>query len=367
LNAAASDRRVALVLSGGGVRAMLFHLGVMRHLAEVGMLRWVSRVSTVSGGSLLTGLMLQETNLRWPTDSEFLTIVYPSLRRKLCERSLQWGAARQLLRPWNWRFLLSRSNLLALALQKEWNVAGRLADLHSAPEWSINGTTAETGRRFRFKRDSIGDYTLGYAGTGNFPLAGALAVSAAFPGGFGPLTLDATRFDWQKRHSWDDPSESAQAVKLEHQRLHLYDGGVYDNLGLEPFFDAGRGVPKHEGDFILIADAGARLPTGFDAWALNPWRLKRVADIMSEQARALRVRTFTHYLQQQADRGAYVYIGEPAQPAEMLSGRHPAEFPTTLRRVSTDEFDAIAGHGLRVARHALPTAGASSRRYALDV
>ena len=337
---------------------MLFHLGVLRHLAEVGLLSRVSRLSTVSGGSLLIGLILQETNLRWPTDTEFLSDVYTSLRRKLCKRSLQWGAARQLLRPWNWRFLLSRSNLLALALQKEWNVAGRLADLHVDPEWSINGTTAETGRRFRFKRDSIGDYTLGYAGTGNFPLASALAVSAAFPGGFGPLSLDTTRFDWQKRHSWDDPAESAGTVKLKHQRLHLYDGGVYDNLGLEPVFDAGRGVPKHEGDFILVADAGAPLSTGFNAWALNPWRLKRVSDIMSEQARSLRVRTFMHYLQQRADRGAYVYIGEPVQPDEIVSGRHPAEFPTTLRRVSSDEFDAIAGHGLGVARRALPTVDA---------
>jgi NTE family protein len=328
---------------------MLFHLGVLRYLAEKESLGAVHRMSTVSGGSLLIGLMLQETDLRWPTSREFLDLVYPALRRKLCDRSLQWGALRQLLRPWNWRFLLSRSNLLALALQTEWNVRGRLADLPEAPEWSINGTTAENGRRFRFKRDSLGDYSIGYAKPGNFPLASALAVSAAFPGGFGPLSLDTTRFDWQKRPSWEAPAESAQSTEIGYRRLHLYDGGVYDNLGLEPFFDAGKGVPKHAGEFILVADAGAPLSTGFGKWALNPWRLKRVADIMSEQARALRVRTLMHYLGQAVGRGAYVYIGVPAEPFNLVAGEHPASFPTTLRKSTTAEFDAIAAHGFSTA------------------
>lgn len=43
----------------------------------------------------------------------------------------------------------------------------------------------------------------------------------------------------------------------------LYDGGVYDNLGLEPFFDAGRGVPKNAGEIIVVSDAGAPLKPPF--------------------------------------------------------------------------------------------------------
>jgi NTE family protein len=326
---------------------MLFHLGLLRYLAEKQSLDAVRRVSTVSGGSLLIGLMLQETGQRWPTSDQFLHSIYPALRQKLCERSLQWGALRQLLHPWNWRFLLSRSNLLALALQNEWGVRAKLADLPETPEWSINGTTAENGRRFRFKRDSLGDYSIGYAHPGNFPLASALAVSAAFPGGFGPLSLGATRFQWRKRPTWDAPVE--QDVDIGYRRLHLYDGGVYDNLGLEPFFDAGKGAPKQPGEFILLVDAGSPLPSGFGSSALNPWRLKRVADIMSEQARALRVRTFMHYLQGGDARGAYVYIGAPAKLKNFVDGEHPAQFPTTLRTVTVEEFDNIAAHGFRIA------------------
>lgn len=138
---------IALALSGGGIRAMAFHIGVMKHLAERGLLEAVERISTVSGGSLLIGLLLQQNGLRWPCSEKFLSHSLPTLRTSLCSRSLQWGAARQLLMPQNWRFLLSRANLLALALRNEWGVQGSLGDLPGTPEWSINGTTAENGKR----------------------------------------------------------------------------------------------------------------------------------------------------------------------------------------------------------------------------
>lgn len=81
-----SDERgsLALALSGGGIRAMAFHLGLLRKLAELHRFELVERISTVSGGSLLVGLIMNEAGLRWPTSQQFLTSVYPELRRKLC-------------------------------------------------------------------------------------------------------------------------------------------------------------------------------------------------------------------------------------------------------------------------------------------
>lgn len=339
---------VSLALSGGGIRAMVFHLGVMKHLAQRGLLENVERISTVSGGSLLVGLLLQQNQMRWPTSDQFLERSFPALRESLCTRSLQWDAARQLLNPLNWRFLLSRANLLARALRRDWQVQGTLADLPAAPEWSINGTTAENGKRFRFKQHDIGDYTLGYASAERFPLASALAVSAAFPGGFGPLTLDTHRFEWRRR-PWDAPPDAAKPVEATFRRLHLYDGGVYDNMGLEPFFDAGRQRPKHDGAFIICSDAGAPLESGFNRGPLNVFRLKRVADIMSDQSRSLRVRAFVHYLQQTPAGGAYLYINTATSPQQSCpSAQFAATFPTTLRRLDHDEFDRLAAHGQAV-------------------
>lgn len=48
---------IALCLSGGGYRAMLFHLGALWRLNEIGYLSKVARISSVSGGSIVSGVL----------------------------------------------------------------------------------------------------------------------------------------------------------------------------------------------------------------------------------------------------------------------------------------------------------------------
>jgi NTE family protein len=48
---------IALCLSGGGYRAMLFHLGSLWRLNEVGYLPKLERISSVSGGSITAGVL----------------------------------------------------------------------------------------------------------------------------------------------------------------------------------------------------------------------------------------------------------------------------------------------------------------------
>jgi NTE family protein len=52
---------MGLCLSGGGYRAMVFHLGAVWRLNELGLLRKLVRISSVSGGSITAGLL----GLRW--------------------------------------------------------------------------------------------------------------------------------------------------------------------------------------------------------------------------------------------------------------------------------------------------------------
>ena len=47
----------ALCLSGGGYRAMLFHVGALWRLNELGYLTRLDRVSSVSGGSITAGCL----------------------------------------------------------------------------------------------------------------------------------------------------------------------------------------------------------------------------------------------------------------------------------------------------------------------
>ena len=57
-----SDRKgpqpgVALCLSGGGYRAMLFHVGALWRLYEAGWLPKIDRISSVSGGSITAAVL----------------------------------------------------------------------------------------------------------------------------------------------------------------------------------------------------------------------------------------------------------------------------------------------------------------------
>src|SRR5947209_6115582 len=57
---------IALCLSGGGYRAMVFHIGVLWRLNELGYLKRLARISSVSGGSITAGMLgLNWKQLRW--------------------------------------------------------------------------------------------------------------------------------------------------------------------------------------------------------------------------------------------------------------------------------------------------------------
>ena len=54
---AGTEDGVALSLSGGGYRAMLFHVGALYRLNEIGLLGKLARISSVSGGSITAGFL----------------------------------------------------------------------------------------------------------------------------------------------------------------------------------------------------------------------------------------------------------------------------------------------------------------------
>lgn len=338
---------------------MAFHAGVLKYLAEVGMLERVAEISSVSGGSLLTGLIFTKAGMRWPTSQEYSSDVFGKIRCTLTTTSIQTGAALRLLLPGYWRYWGSLPNLVARAMFMDWRVRGSLKDLPLSPVWSINCTTAENGRRFRFKQCRLGDYKTGYAEAGDFPLASAMATSAAFPVGIGPFRLYAARLTWWKRPTWDAPAEVQ--IPPPSKLLHLYDGGVYDNLGLEPLFNAGTGKPNYN-RHVIVSDAGAPLDEGFGTFSLNPKRIKRLMDVMMEQTRALRVRVFTNYVTQ-SKRGGYIGIVRSEKiggvvkkqlvPSDYLSAELVAKvigFPTSLKKLHEDDFDLIARHGYETAK-----------------
>lgn len=94
---------VALCLSGGGYRAVLFHLGALRRLNELGVLSKVDTISTVSGGSILSAFVLERLD-PWPQKGEVVSnwdarVAAPV--RAFTRRNIRtlWFLRRML--PWN--------------------------------------------------------------------------------------------------------------------------------------------------------------------------------------------------------------------------------------------------------------------------
>ncbi len=363
------DRAIGLALSGGGVRAAAFHAGVLRRLAELGALENLCHVSSVSGGSLLVGLMLRTGGYQWPGSAEFLAAGYEHIRSTLTSVSLLGHAVRALLlEPRNWRFLLSRANVVATSIAACWDIRAKLGELPAQPIWSINATTGEDGRRFRFRGVSAGDGDVGYALVASYPLAEAMAVSAAYPVGIGPLRMVAADYRWRRRDTWERVADEPD-IPPPLRKLHLYDGGLYDNLGLEPLWNMGsRRIRASAGpiDCVIVSDASALLRTQPIPGPLNLSRAARLMDIVSAQARALRVRAFVNALRTGEVSGLYLPIGAvagtglrpdsppdsedddgtdwsvPLNPAQVAA---VAGFRTTLGRIDVATFDLIARHG----------------------
>src|SRR5579859_1030130 len=89
---------IALALSGGGVRAAVFHLGVMARLASEKMLEHVTFISTVSGGSMVVGLVYALSDNRWPSSRTFLEDGLPAARLRLTRTSIQRDYVKRLFR-----------------------------------------------------------------------------------------------------------------------------------------------------------------------------------------------------------------------------------------------------------------------------
>ena len=357
--------RIALALSGGGVRAAVFHCGVLQRLALDSLLEEITFLSTVSGGSLVTGLILCKNNHRWPSSELFLDSVLPRVRESLIAATLQWSYIwRSVVLPW--RLAKGRAHILAKQLEAQWGIRGSLQDIDSQPRWIANSTCYETGRNWRFSQKRMGDYLTQYVVRPATPIADAMAASAAVPGLIGPLVIRSGDYDW---HRYED-GELVPTSTLA-KRYELWDGGVYGNLGVEPLFKPGDGF-RDGFDFLIVSDASAPLsldPRTFRRAIKPGHRTLRLIDVATDQVRGMRARSVVAELTRRRDAGAYLRIGNTLESIfgavgrAVPKGRHMSSasvnrastLATTLRRLTCSEFDMLIQHGFEVSNATLAT------------
>lgn len=324
--------RIGLALSGGGIRAAVFHLGVLKWMAELGLLEQLRHISTVSGASLAVALLYTKNGGRFPESGNYLTSVLPAVRETILNHDIQDRALMSLtVRPWNWR---KKANLLAEAIECLWGVRGLVCDLPDEPLWSINCTTFETGKDFRITPLKMGDYKIGYAQRPAISIAEAAAASAGFPVLIGPYRL-------------------APGAIPEKPALHLWDGGVYDNLGLEALYKiADNGHLTGDLDCLIISNASSPNGSARREFFSPVKNLKRLLEITMDQVNSLRSRDVIDYFKRM-ENGSYLRIGAaPGGPLDLPPAAisYVRRYPTTLASPTPEHFDLILRHGYEVAR-----------------
>jgi NTE family protein len=267
---------LGLCLSGGGYRAMLFHLGGLWRLNECALLKDLKRVSSVSGGSITAATLgLNWGGLDWRDGvAANLDELVIAPVRALADETIDVSSVLEGALPFT-----SVGKRVAHAYREHLFGEATLQALPDdeqaeGPRFVICATNLESGVLFRFSRPYAADYRVGTIRTPEIELADAVAASSAFPPILSPFEIDLRRADWET------VAGNELVEPVWRGKVKLSDGGVYDNLGLETVWKRCRTV--------IVSDAGGQLtpdPRPDHDWPLHFVRVLRVID---NQVRALR-------------------------------------------------------------------------------
>ena len=205
--------RVGLALSGGGFRATLYHLGVVRFLRDANILPRVSHITSVSGGSIMAAHLVLNWQRYTGSDedydeaaAELLDFIRLDVRNRVVRRfplacvanGLRWlllqGLSRRLTRP----------GLLEAHYEKFLYGDKCLYELPVFPQLHVLATNVNEGCLCSFTRSGLLlQHRLAEGGTRFESVPSALTTvsmavtaSSAFPGFFPPLQLTLFSATW---------------------------------------------------------------------------------------------------------------------------------------------------------------------------
>jgi len=330
---------IALCLSGGGYRAMLFHIGSFWRLYETGLLAKLDRISSVSGGSITAGVL----GLAWdklfagaPDRAIFEKELVTPIRNLAGETIDATAIIGGILLPG------MIADKVEATYRKHLFKDATLQDLPNNPRFVINATNVQSGALWRFSKPYMRDYRVGEVKAPTIPLAKAVAASSAFPPVLSPLVMELPPDTFTPDSGTDLQREPFTS------RVVLTDGGVYDNLGLETAW-------KHY-DTILVSDAGGKMKPEEEPkedWARHAYR---VLDLIDNQVRSLRKRQLIDSYTNKIRKGTYWGIRtdishyglDDSLPCPLDRTLELADTPTRLKRLPAELQERIINWGYAV-------------------
>ena len=349
-----APERIGLALSGGGFRATLFHLGVVRLLYDLGLLERVDFVGGVSGGSIIA----MHLGLYWDrycgdpasfdaVAREVLDFCQRDVRNRIIRRWLFGGAT---IFP---RLLFGQSRVqLLMSEYKRLFGNHTLKDLFPTkerpkPRIIAQSLSLTTGQPCSFGRSGFMWYEPDEQGflnenehwlpSSHLEIAFAVAASSAFPPLFPPVRITANTLQVKN---------SAFPIAQ-----FITDGGVYDNLGIERplwYFEQ-----KKELDAFIVSDAGGTLDWTTEKYGFALPRNLRATEVLMKRVGEL---VYQRLLNRQKHHDfAFVRINESIASGTLPPAvqRRVGEIRTDLDAFTDLEVSSLIQHGYSVARKEL--------------
>ena len=363
-------QNVGLALSGGGSRAIAFHLGCMRALYDLDLLNRVQVISSVSGGSVISAMYAYSSDSFRDFDDRVV---------KLLRQGLHGSIFREVIRPISIVKVLYNHVVASMCLvlrmlirlvrafsqQGNWPRLSPPARRYSRAEafrdvlakslfgdtvlrdvdrpslhTVINATELRTGSAFRFGSKQSGCWRFGTIAPEDALVADAVAASAAYPA---YLPAIERKYRFTKNGVTTDPT-----------RVMLTDGGVFENLGVSPM-EPGRtpsfSTNVYNPDYIVCCDAGVGL-FGDDSYPTRwPSRMCRSFLTVFRKVQDA-TRNKLHRLAATGDISGFAlsYLGQqdsalPCIPAGLPKRDEVRHYPTDFAGMSTEDMNRLALRG----------------------
>ncbi|MEM7322967.1 MAG: patatin-like phospholipase family protein [Actinomycetota bacterium] len=343
-----------LALSGGGFRAMLFHVGSLRRLNELGALDPLHRISSVSGGSLTSArLALDWQRIVGPAAvasgfDDFQKRVFDFAGKRIDIASGLVG----IVRP--------RRSISESVAKRYRPLLGerRLSEVPGAkPRFVFCATNLGTGSLLRFAEPYTADRRVGHRKNLDLPLTTVVAASSAFPPVLSPMRIELEKDVDDLTQQWpDDPIPELAGTDYA-RYLELSDGGVYDNLGVQP-------LERYH--TMLVSDGGG--PFEYEDSVKSDWvqHMIRTMKVIDNQVRSLRRLDLVTDMKKGRRRGAYwgINTAYSEYPDRVLDihdswSEYLSQVPTRLHKIDPTVRKQLInlGYGL---------ADAAIRSYVVD-
>lgn len=354
------EQRIGLALSGGGFRAAIFHLGVIRRLEELGIMQKVDVISAVSGGSIIAAYYVCEMERRLrlvPVEErtkrevrirlfeEVAENFFNALDHNLRSRALiftpfyhPWLFIKTLIKK------LFRSTARSELIQREYdkwfydgNTLDQLPSTASGkkqpetgnilgPRVLLNTTSLLSGERVTFSREPVsGVNEMSKVNKNVIPLSRVVGASSGVPGLFPPTAIAGDM---------------------------LVDGGVADNQGIESLID-----DPVRCNILLVSDASGQMEQLDSIGRSVMTVVSRVNSVLQFQVRNKLIDILVAWKnlpneEREDRRFGFVHLFLNLKDRPNVPYRVPSEFIAAIGRIRTDldqfsyiEREALMYHG----------------------